>query len=110
MPNPFPTFKLLCTVVAYRMPNGFVTLEQLTMSVIVARYCIARIFRGRNFRELVEKWNFAEKYFVECSLRPSLQTIAEKTFAERHKTAKFATVSPSIVSLYTVYFILCLNY
>ena len=43
---------------------------------------------------LVEKWNFAEKTFVDCSLvpRPSLQTITEKIITDRRKTAKFAKV------------------
>ena len=61
------------------------------------RIHVAGIFEGENFREMVEKCDFAEKTFMRLLARttyrpPSLQTIMEKTFAERHKTVKFVKV------------------
>ena len=52
---------------------------------------------GENFRELVEKWNFAEKNFVDCSLIPTVSTepfkqSLRKLSLIRHKTVKFAKV------------------
>ena len=51
-------------------------------------------FKRENFRALVEKWDFVENTYVDCSsyCTLSLQTIAEKTFICRHKTAKITKV------------------
>ena len=58
---------------------------------------IAGIFRGRKLSRIGGKMEFRGENFrgllaSTAYCRPSLQTIAEKTFAERHKTAKFAKV------------------
>ena len=54
-------------------------------------YRIAGIFRGRKLLQIGGKMDFTEKTLVNCSLIPpiycslSLQTIMEKTFADRYK-------------------------
>ena len=58
---------------------------------------VGESYEGGNFRELVEKWHFAEKTFMRLLARTtycqsSLQTIMEKTFAERHRTVEFVKV------------------
>ena len=75
-----------------------------------APYHIGESFTGENFCYLVEKWNFAEKTFVDCSLVPrlSLQTITEKIITDRRKTAKFAKVFSLESFLHAIqYYVLC---
>ena len=61
------------------------------------QFCIAGIFHGRKLSQIDgknvisrRKLLWIARLYVLC--RQSLQTIAEKTFADRHKTAKFANV------------------
>ena len=39
---------------------------------------------GENFRELVEKWNFTEKIFVDCSLAPTVLTELSNNHGEKN--------------------------
>ena len=57
------------------------------------------IFRGRKLSRIGEKLRFHGENFRGLLARtayclPFLQTIAEKTFADRHKRAKFLKVFP----------------
>ena len=67
-----------------------------------------KLTREKNFYELVENLIFMERITCLCCQWMSMDTMSpnftEKTFANSHKTSKFAKVSPTNISL------LMLNY
>ena len=67
----------------------------------------AENFRGRKLSRIGEKYDFRGENFhrlLACAMPKdaTLPNFAEKTFANSHKTTKFARLSPSKVSRYTV--------
>ena len=74
-------------------------------------YRIAGIFRGRKLHDMVGKWNFAEKIFVDYSIVNWYFNNRRKAFADMYtciilyKTVKFAVSCYRVASLESKFYI-----
>ena len=74
-------------------------------------YRVAGNFRGRKHLQIGEKYDFDRENFhglLACAVPKDAMppNFVEKTFANSHKTAKFAKIPPSKVFRYTVLYVL----